>query len=263
MEPSGPVGDPLLPSPLEAPPTSSIYEDSGSDIDSFTPPSGGDSGGRRSNRGRSSPDIYSGRRGGDISGSSSGGSNDINFGLAILPLGAGQFSTGRMGMGSFFLVAEAGAAGAGIYFYTQATAYEADARVKLAAAEASTDLSTEQKSAYKRQLETELGDLYQKSYISLGVAGGLWVIGAAESIINAPGNEVKSKPRNGRPGGRSRNLSMIYLDQVQRNGFQLSWQPEITDLKVLNPELSLLLLEKSPRVTESERAIGLGVNLEL
>jgi|GEM_PF-2403640 len=262
LEPSGPVGDPLLPSPLEAPPTSSIYEDTGSDIDSFKPPSG-DGGSRRPNRGRSTPDIYSGRRSGGDFAQSSADDGAINIGLALLPLGAGQFSTGRVGMGAFFLVAEGAAAGAGLYFYTQATAYEADAKVKLAAAKASTELSEEQKTTYQRQLETELGDLYQKAYISLGVAGGLWVVGSAESIINAPGNDVRGKSRNNRPSGRSRNLSMIHLDQVYRNGLQLSWTPQDTVVNSIHPELSLLLLEKSPRDEKSERAVGFGVNLEL
>lgn len=123
-----------------------------------------------------------------------GGSGNNLF-ISLLPFGAGQFQNGSTFLGVFFL----GAEGAGIYYYMtktkEADAFAAAANTYIKDNCQTEDADTDACAKYQTDSQTYVNGVRGKAQMGLYAFLGLWVAGAAESIINEPAPETKSKSK--------------------------------------------------------------------
>jgi hypothetical protein len=130
-----------------------------------------------------------------------GGSSGNNLFISLLPFGAGQFQNGSIVLGLFFL----GAEGAAIYYYMskskEADEFAATANTYIKENCQSEDSDEETCQKFQADSTAYVSDLRKKS--QMGIAGfvGLWVVGAAEAIINEPKPEPATKKKKKRRYG--------------------------------------------------------------
>lgn len=130
-----------------------------------------------------------------------GGSSGNNLFISLLPFGAGQFQNGSVVLGLFFL----GAEGAAIYYYMKNTkdadAFAASANTYIKENCQSEDSDEEVCQKFQADSTAYVSDLRKKA--QMGIAGfvGLWVVGAAEAIINEPKPEPATKKKKQRRYG--------------------------------------------------------------
>jgi len=125
-----------------------------------------------------------------------------NMFLAIMPFGVGQFQNKSYILGSFFLLAEAGALGYGVMQYMAADKAVASTNATLKEMQAAEETLTGDQLAaatvdrenYAAEAQSYVSSLRTQGMIGAGAFGGLWIAGAIEAVLtDPPADKPKSK----------------------------------------------------------------------
>jgi hypothetical protein len=121
---------------------------------------------------------------------------------AIAPFGIGQYYNGSPILGTAFLVGEAGALGAGIYFYMsqqskfdEAIAFKAAYEQNPTAYGSTTEEAETAKSNYLKAATAYIAQSKTYMMISFGSFGALWAVGIIEAFVSGPSKPAKKPSR--------------------------------------------------------------------